>query len=121
MAAKIPARVALTPSSLASSAILVVATPSGANKTYIKKRKFSGSTHTPIGAQQFRLLEDRPHGFVLQIGGIAVLVQDAFYHHADFRSGTFPESPVDGHALPNLGDEFGGDHLELVVAHARLW
>ncbi len=35
------------------------------NKPYIKKRKFSGLTHTPIGTQQFGLLEHRLDRFVL--------------------------------------------------------
>ena len=34
---------------------------------------------------------------------------DAADHHADFGAGGFADGPVDRDALPNAGDEFGGD------------
>ncbi len=34
-----------------------------------------------------------------------------------FRPRPFAERPINGHALAHLGDEFGGDDLELVVAY----
>ena len=36
---------------------------------------------------------------------------------ADLSLCRFTKRPVNRHALPDLGDEFGGDHLQLVAPH----
>ena len=46
-----------------------------------------------------------------------MFVEDAFHHHFDFGAGAFAEGPVDGDALLYLGDQLGGDDLELRVTH----
>ena len=46
-----------------------------------------------------------------------MFVQDALHRHLDFGARAFAEGPVDGHALLYLGDEFGGDEFQFVVAH----
>ena len=46
-----------------------------------------------------------------------MFVEDAFHHDFDLGAGAFAERPVDRHAFAHLGDKFGGDHFELVVAH----
>jgi hypothetical protein len=63
------------------------------------------------------LLEHGPDGLVLEVGGVAVLVEDALHHHADLGLGALAEGPVDRYALADLGDQLGGDQLELGVAH----
>ena len=40
-----------------------------------------------------------------------------FNQNFDLRTGAFTQCPVDGDALANLGDEFGGTDLEVVFAH----
>src|SRR5664279_4105717 len=71
----------------------------------------------PLRAQQLCLREDRLHGFLLQVGRVAVFVQDALHHDFDRGTGAFAERPVAGHALADFRDEFGGDDFEFVVAH----
>ena len=71
----------------------------------------------PFGAEKFGLLQDELCCFVLQVGWVAVFSEDALYHDFDFGAGAFAQGPVDGHALADLGDKFGGDDFELVVAH----
>ena len=58
----------------------------------------------PLRAQQLCLREDRLYGFRLQVGRVAVFVQDALHHDFDLGTGAFAEGPVDGHALPHFGD-----------------
>jgi PAS domain S-box-containing protein len=71
----------------------------------------------PNRREQLRLRQHRLDGFILQVRRVAVLVQDAFHHHPNSGPGAFAQGPVDGHALAHLGDQLGGDDLELVVAH----
>ncbi len=69
----------------------------------------------PIRTQQLCLLEHGLHGFLLQIGRVAVLVEDAFDHHLDLGAGAFAQGPVDGDAFLDLGDQFGqrtGEELD---------
>ena len=58
----------------------------------------------PLRAQQLCLREDRLYGLLLQVGRVAVFVQDALHHDFDLGTSAFAEGPVDGHALPHFGD-----------------
>ena len=72
---------------------------------------------SPIRAQQFRL---RQHGLgrlVLQVGRVPVLPENALHHHLDRRTGALPHRPVNRHAFANLRYQFGGNHLEFIIAH----
>lgn len=71
----------------------------------------------PLSTKQLRLHQHRLHRLFLQVRRVAVFVQDALHHDANLRAGAFPQGPVDGHTLARLGDEFGGDDFEFVVAH----
>ena len=74
-------------------------------------------SHRPSRRQQLRLHQHRLHRLFLQVRWVAVFVEDAFDHHADFCAGAFAQGPVDGDAFADLSDEFGGDDFEFVVAH----
>jgi len=67
----------------------------------------------PLRTEQFGLHEYRLHRFLLQIRRVAVFVQNPLHHHLDPGAGAFAQRPVDGHALADLGDEFGGNDLQL--------
>ena len=71
----------------------------------------------PFCAEEFGLCKDELCRFVLQIGWVAVFSEDPFHHDFDLRAGAFAQRPVDRDALADLGDQFGRDHLQLVVAH----
>jgi len=58
----------------------------------------------PLRAQQLCLREDRLYSLLLQVGRVAVFVQDALHHDFDLGTGAFAERPVVGHALPHFGD-----------------
>ena len=62
------------------------------------------------------MLEDGLDGQVLKVGRIAVFVQDPLHDDPDLGPGTFAEGPVDRGTLADLGDEFGCDDPELVIA-----
>ncbi len=71
-------------------------------------RRLQGSG-CPVGAQKFRLLEDKLGCFILEVRWVAVLPQDAFDHDFDFGSGALADGPVDRDALADLSDKFGRD------------
>ena len=59
----------------------------------------SDITFTPIRTQQLCLRQHGLHSFFLQVGRVAVFVEDAFHHDSDLGSRALAEGPVDGHAL----------------------
>ena len=71
----------------------------------------------PSCTQKLRLSEHGPAGLSLKVRRVTKPVQDAFDDHPNSRSHPLAQGPVNGDALSHLGDQFGGDHLELVVAH----
>ena len=96
---------------------LEVAWPiAGLNILFVRKQGWWREGFSdPVRAEQFGLHENGLHGFLLQVRRVAVFVQDAFHHDLDLGSGAFAERPVDGYALADFGDQFGGDDFQFVV------
>lgn len=71
----------------------------------------------PVRTQQLRLLEHRLNGIFLQVWWIAPFVENAFDDHLDPGPGAFAEVPVDRDTFADHFDQFGGDHLQFIIAH----
>src|SRR3954466_4478844 len=52
-----------------------------------------------------------------QIRRVVVFVQDALHHYFDLRTRALTQGPINRYALAHFGDEFRGDHLQLVITH----
>ena len=61
--------------------------------------------------------EDGLDRVLLEVGWVAVFVEDALHHHFDFGAGALAQGPVDGHAFLDLRDELRGDDLQLLIPH----
>lgn len=57
----------------------------------------------PPGMQSLRLLQDRPHGGVLEVRRVAVFPKDALDQDPHFSSGALAVRPVHGHVAPQAG------------------